>query len=181
MRKFQCNIFRISIFYLISSFLFSGCDAIYRFLDKEGAQEKELVGEVLPLEKNSTIEEIQTFLEIYGYNPGKIDGILGLRTRNAIERFQIDRGVKPTRFADQKTWQKLKIFKENKLILDRHLNVSLIQKILNKAGFDPGPNDGKLGQKTKKAVLRFQESHLLKVDGKIGYQTLKELATYLPL
>ena len=156
-----------------------GCDAIYRLLDKEGAEEKELVGDIIPYESNETVEEIQTLLYLYGYNAGKVDGVLGLRTRNAIEKFQKDNGLEPTRFADKATWEKLNIFKKNGLIEEGKLNVRLVQDLLKAAQFDPGKIDGKMGPKTKKAVLDFQEAHNLKVDGKIGYQTLTQLAQYL--
>ena len=55
---------RFSILWIVFlSFSIQGCDALYRVLDKEGAEEKELVGEVVPFEKNPTIEEIQMLLK----------------------------------------------------------------------------------------------------------------------
>lgn len=156
-----------------------GCDALYRLLDKEGAQEKELIGEVIPYEVNLVIEEIQSLLHLYGYNTGKIDGVLGLRTRNAIKKFQEDNGLKPSRFADQATWERLNIFKDNELVIKGRLNVRLVQVILTQTGFNPGKIDGKLGERTKSAVMKFQEAQGLKVDGKIGYQTLGKLATFI--
>lgn len=156
-----------------------GCDALYRLLDKEGAQEKELIGEVIPFEVNLIVEEVQSLLHLYGYNTGKIDGILGFRTRNAIEKFQEDNGLKPSRFADQATWERLNIFKDNELVIKGQLNVRLIQVLLKQAGFDPGKIDGKLGVRTKSAVFKFQEAQGLKIDGKIGFQTLSKLATFI--
>lgn len=158
-----------------------GCDALYRILDEEGAQEKELIGEVIPFEKNLVVEEVQGLLYLYGYNTGKVDGVLGLRTRNAIEQFQKDNGLEPSRFADQATWERLNIFKENELVIKGQLNILLIQTLLKKAGFNPGEIDGKLGARTKAAILKFQEAHGLKVDGKIGYQTLSKLVTFVPV
>jgi peptidoglycan hydrolase-like protein with peptidoglycan-binding domain len=164
---------------LVLCFVFSGCDVLYRLLDKEGAQEKALVGEIVPHERNSVVEEVQALLYLYGYNTGNNDGILGLRTRNAIEQFQKDNGLKSTRSIDQATWQKLNIFKENKLVVNGQLNVRFIQAILKEVGFNPGTIDGKMGEKTKVAIEKFQEAHGLKVDGKIGYQTLSKLATFI--
>jgi len=161
-------------------FVLCGCDAIYRLLDKEGAQEKELIGEVVPFEKNLVIEEVQGLLYLYGYNTGKIDGILGFRTRNAIAKFQSDNSLKPSRFVDQVTWERLNVFKNNELVIKGQLNIRLVQVLLKKAGFNPGEIDGKLGVRTKAAVLKFQEAQSLKVDGKIGYQTLSKLATFIP-
>ncbi len=160
-------------------FVLCGCDVLYRLLDKEGAQEKELIGDVIPFEKNLVIEEVQSLLYLYGYNTGKIDGIIGFRTRNAIEKFQRDNGLKPSRFADQATWKKLNIFIDNELVIKGQLNVRLIQVLLKEAGFSPGRIDGKLGARTKAAVLKFQEAQGLKIDGKIGFQTLSKLATFI--
>ena len=157
----------------------SGCDILYRALDKEGAEEKQLVGEIIPYEANPVVEEAQSLLYLYGYNSGKVDGMLGLRTRNALEKFQNDNGLKPSRSLDKATWERLNVFKGNKLIIERDLNVLLVQKLLKAAGLDPGDIDGKMGAKTKAAVLNFQEAHGLKADGKIGYQTLTKLAGFL--
>lgn len=164
---------------LLGVFLSGGCDFLYRLLDKEGAQEKALIGDVVPFEKNLIVEEVQALLHIYGYNTGKIDGVLGLRTRNAVEKFQADNGLDTTRFVDEATWEKLNVFKENKLIVEGKLNIRFIQTLLKEAGFDPGNIDGKMGPRTKRIVLEFQEAHQLKVDGKIGYQTLSQLAAFI--
>ena len=164
---------------LLSCVFFSGCDALYRLLDKEGAEEKALVGDIVPFESNATVEEIQSLLHLYGYNAGKIDGVLGLRTRDAIERFQKDNGLEPTRFADQATWEKMSVFKKNGLVVEGQLNIRLVQSLLKEAGFDSGKIDGKIGEKTTNAVIAFQKARKLKTDGKIGYQTLSQLAVFL--
>lgn len=168
---------------IISLFLCSslGCDFVYRLLNKEGAEEKAIVGEITPRERNLVVEEIQTLLKLYGYNAGNVDGVLGFRTREAIAQFQRDNALKESRFVDKATWQRLNIFKENKLVVNNELNIKLIQKVLKKAGFNPGQADGKMGDKTKKAVKAFQQAHGLTADGKIGYKTLLKLATYLPV
>lgn len=56
-----------------------------------------------------------------------------------------------------------------------------IQKALKKAGFDPGPIDGKLGAQTKQALIDFQTAHALKPDGVVGKATLKEMTPFLKL
>ena len=157
----------------------TGCDFIYRLLDKEGAQEKALVGEISPFEKNPVIEEIQTLLQVYGYNPGSVDGVLGLHTRNMIEKFQRDNDLEPSRFVDEKTWEKLIYFKQIGLVVDGQLNVTLLQQILNVAGFPVGEPDGKFGPRTKKSVEDFQKAHQLKADGRVGYKTMQALSQYM--
>ena len=46
-----------------------------------------------------------------------------------------------------------------------------LQKALVKAGFDPGPTDGRLGKKTRTAVKAFQKKNHLTADGVVGEKT----------
>ena len=168
--------FHFLIFLIIS---LSGCDRLYALLDKRGAEELKLVGESNVYEANPTVSEIQTLLKLYGYAPGRIDGVLGPATRRAIEKFQQDNGLEVTRFADKATWAKLSVFKDNGLVVNGALNVQLIQTLLKEAGFKLGKVDGRFGVKTQEAVQAFQKAHGLKVDGRIGYKTLSKLSEFL--
>ena len=53
-----------------------------------------------------------------------------------------------------------------------------VQRALLRAGYDPGPIDGKLGKKTKSAVKSFQRKKGLKADGTIGEKTWSALKKY---
>ena len=53
------------------------------------------------------------------------------------------------------------------------------QTALKAAGFYTGNLDGKMGPKTKKAIMEFQKAKGLKADGKIGPKTWAELEKYL--
>jgi N-acetyl-anhydromuramyl-L-alanine amidase AmpD len=156
-----------------------GCDAVYRLLQREGAEEKELLGEVVPFEYNAKVAEVQKILKLFGYRIGRADGALGANTREAIEAFQKDNGLKVSRFVDNATWEKMSQFENCGLLKEGELNMLSVQEALKKAGFDPGPIDGKVGQKTEKAILAFQEAHGLKPDGKIGLKTLNQLSLFL--
>ena len=164
---------------LVLCFVLTGCDLLYHMLHKEGAEEKELLGDMVPFQKNPAAQEVQALLSVYGYSPGKADGVIGLQTRNAIEEFQRDNGLSETRFVDKATWKKLMVFKENNLIVKGQLNVKLVQTALREAGFDPGAIDGKMGTKTKNAIKAFQRASGLTADGKIGYKTLAKLSEFL--
>ena len=155
-----------------------GCDVIYQVLHKEGAQEKEILGEIVPYEANEVVIEVQKRLKLYGYKIGKVDGVLGAHTRNAIAAFQEDSGIKVSRFVDNATWERLHVFDEYGLILDGELNIKTIQEALARAGTDPGPADGKLGRRTQTAIRDFQEQQGLKPDGKVGMKTLQKLSEY---
>ena len=54
-----------------------------------------------------------------------------------------------------------------------------IQAALKAANFYTGTIDGKLGPKTKKAIVEFQKAKGLKSDGKVGPRTWAELEKYL--
>jgi hydrogenase-4 component B len=45
---------------------------------------------------NALVLLIQTRLDALGFEPGPADGLIGPRTRDAIRRFQTDRGIAPT-------------------------------------------------------------------------------------
>jgi len=54
-----------------------------------------------------------------------------------------------------------------------------IQTALKAANFYNGNVDGKIGPKTKRAIVEFQKAKGLKADGKVGPKTLAELEKYL--
>ena len=157
----------------------TGCDFIYGLLQKEGAEEKKILGPIVPMQPNEQIRKVQTFLKLYGYSVGNPDGVLGTNTRIALGKFQEDNGLKPTRFVDYETWGRLQFHEEIGLIQDGKLHIAAVQQALKAAGFDPGPVDGRAGNKTWDALRSFQSSKGLKPDGRAGLKTLRELAQYL--
>ncbi|MCX7661527.1 MAG: peptidoglycan-binding protein [Candidatus Omnitrophica bacterium] len=62
-----------------------------------------------------TIKQIQTALRNGGYYDGQIDGIIGPKTRKAIESFQKDNGLKVDGIVGPKTWEKLKKYLEKEI------------------------------------------------------------------
>jgi peptidoglycan hydrolase-like protein with peptidoglycan-binding domain len=56
-----------------------------------------------------------------------------------------------------------------------------IQAALKAANFYTGSIDGKIGPKTKKAIVGFQKAKGLKADGKVGPKTWTELEKYLTI
>lgn len=156
-----------------------GCDFVYRILQKEGAEEKEILGVVVPTQPNEKVKEVQTLLKIYGYSVGNPDGTLGNNTRIALGKFQEDNHIKATRFVDYATWGRLKFHEDIGLIKDGKVHILTLQTALRAAGFDPGKVDGYAGHKTREALKSFQKAKGLKPDGRVGLQTLRQLAEYL--
>lgn len=54
-----------------------------------------------------------------------------------------------------------------------------IQAALKAANFYTGDIDGRIGPKTKRAIMEFQKAKGLKADGKVGPKTWAELEKYL--
>lgn len=54
-----------------------------------------------------------------------------------------------------------------------------IQLALKRANFYNGPADGKVGEKTKKAIKDFQKANGLPADGVVGKETWSKLKPYL--
>lgn len=54
-----------------------------------------------------------------------------------------------------------------------------VQAALKNAGFYAGTVDGKIGPKTKNAIMEFQKAKGLEADGKVGPKTWSVLSLYL--
>jgi len=169
------------VFLMCGIMAVSGCDRIYRMLQKEGAEELDLIGEARMHERNEKVAKVQQRLALFGYGIGTVDGILGTNTRNAVERFQYDTGIHPSRFIDHATWKQLMIFDECGLIMNDEINPYMVQVALKNAGYDIGKIDGKLGRQSTEMLKQFQEKEGLTADGKIGRRTFSALMRYLPV
>lgn len=166
-------------FFILTSFC-SGCDSVYRVLQKEGAEEKDLLGSVLPFEPNPAVLKVQKLLKLYGYNPGALDGKMGVNTRNAVQKFQQENQLPDHRFVDHQTWATLNQFGRSGLVINGQVNPRKVQAALLYSHSGPGMIDGKMGEKSKQALREFQKNNGLKADGKIGFKTLNKLNQYLP-
>ncbi len=60
---------------------------------------------------------------------------------------------------------------KSKLIRVLGVSVKALQEALAAAGLDPGPIDGRMGQKTKAAIKAFQKKNSLNADGVVGEKT----------
>ncbi len=153
-----------------------GCDFLLKILQRDLFEEKELFGDTYG--HNSKVEDLQKILKEIGYNPGSIDGLLGFRTRRAIKEFQKDYGLKETGYVNKKTWEVLNRIYQAEFDFEK-IDVNQTQSALKNAGFDPGPIDGKLGPKTKRAIKEFQKSKGLPRSREIDPKTWRELKKHL--
>lgn len=129
------------------------------------------------------IEMLQTRLRAAGFDPQRNDGVFDERTRGALEAFQKKSGVPVTGRLDPATWRRLE-----RAIIDTDQPASPLQrigeksgavkrteKLLAKAGFDPGEIDGLYSKETARAVRQFERRTNRPVNGEVGERDLAGL------
>ncbi|MFA6356094.1 MAG: peptidoglycan-binding domain-containing protein [Candidatus Omnitrophota bacterium] len=94
-----------------------------------------------------------------------------------IKPEQLEPNAPITEEMKEKTPQEIAV----QLAPDENTKNKQVQTALKNAGYDPGAIDGKLGQKSKKAIKDFQTANGFKADGKVGPKTWSKLSTYLSL
>lgn len=192
---------RLTAIILSFVFLCYGCNIVPKSVQYQKEEEK-LIGSTDIV--NPKIEEIQVILKNEGYETGNTDGTMGKETRDAIKAFQESLGIKSTGYIDEMTLTQLEELRRAKEALEPKKGRSAkakasglketagssqgkefrpttrdIQSALKKAGFDPGPVDGKMGSKTRQAIKDFQKSKGLVPDGVVGPKTWSALSKSL--
>lgn len=142
------------------------------------------------------VSALQTKLNQAGANL-EVDGVFGPQTENAVRRFQRDAGLSPDRIVGPKTHAVLHEATQRSAaapvnetraaaetpVIDRNRvlragaegpEVRDLQRRLNAQGYNVVA-DGKLGLKTARAVLDFQNRSGLHADGIFGTQTQRAL------
>jgi peptidoglycan hydrolase-like protein with peptidoglycan-binding domain len=111
------------------------------------------------------IQLVQELLKASGYNPGPIDGIVGPKTRLAMQKFKSGcatfedfLGI-PGKQLSQQTGetQTSKVSIPANASPDKE-QIRLLQERLKASGFYSGPIDGIFGAKTRSALQRYQAS-----------------------
>ena len=157
------------------------------------------------------VRSLQTMLRVIGEDnkqPISLipDGIYGNQTRNAVSKFQTDRGIPSTGVTDENTWQRIVVEYPDaltrigpaeplQLILnpgqvltkgESHPYLYLIQAMLiameEAYGSIPAPiMTGGLDPITADALASFQRLSLLPETGELDKVTWKHLARHYPL
>ena len=134
-------------------------------------------------DRGADVRRLQEILNELGIASGPPDAVFGPITATALRGFQRDAGITPdgiagsaTRIAldaryDPVTQQPDRIIR----LGDRGQDVVRLQELLAGSGYDPGPSDGIFGSRTNAAVLSFQETEGLRVDGLVGAMTKSRL------
>jgi peptidoglycan hydrolase-like protein with peptidoglycan-binding domain len=162
----------------------TSCAAWKSMADNSAQQEAGAVDGKFPASRKD-IELVQRQLRTAGFDPGPVDGILGLRTRTVLTAVQ-NTCPKINEFADNlsfpasvsekqksaalmsgsNTQQSLRpspsagAAKQTSTPVGAQTNeeIRILQLRLRDAGFDPGPFDGIMGQKTRSALQQYEAS-----------------------
>ncbi|WP_416898066.1 MAG: peptidoglycan-binding protein [Minwuia sp.] len=110
------------------------------------------------------VRSIQQLLADRGYDPGPADGLMGTRTGNAIRAFQKDAGLKVDGQPTDTLLAQLKSSGGGAASTARRPDpgkgdaeaITVLQFSLNLHGYDAGPEDGKMGARTRKAIESFR-------------------------
>ena len=126
------------------------------------------------------VRALQRHLTRAGDAPGPIDGRYGPRTEQAVARFQAAHGLQADGIAGPLTLAALSrpsvgLYPGAGYAGHGAGRVRALQRHLTRAGYAPGPIDGRYGPRTEQAVARFQAAHRLQADGIAGPQTLAHL------
>ncbi len=74
---------------------------------------------------NATVHQAQKRLKELGYDPGRIDGVWGKQTENAIEKFQNDNSLSMTGRIDSVTKNKLGLISAESSVLEKNITAKL--------------------------------------------------------
>lgn len=136
--------------------------------------------------RRPAVGQLQARLKAAGFDPQRTDGVFDERTRGALQAFQRASGVEPTGRLDTATWRHL-----SRTIIDsaepaspaqrvgeRSSAVRRTERLLQKAGFDPGEIDGLYSPATARAVRAFERRTQRPVNGELGERDLAGLKKF---
>jgi peptidoglycan hydrolase-like protein with peptidoglycan-binding domain len=141
--------------------------------------------------RGPAVAQLQRDLARAGFDPGGLDCVFGPKTASALRSFQAAHGLSVDGICGPKSWGALSgssfsapprasagapALQEGAT----GANVSRLQSLLSSAGFNPGGIDGDFGPRTRAAVMNYQESRGLGVDGVVGPQTWSALNGHAP-
>jgi peptidoglycan hydrolase-like protein with peptidoglycan-binding domain len=129
---------------------------------------------------------VQLLLTYHGFSPGKVDGIVGERTRAAITAFTAKHGLPAT--GDHKDLHAVLLEMLPPAADDRGALTSfapaapnaapdlrVFQSLLEYLGRSPGALDGKPGPRTRNAIAGFQRSRGAVTTGEVDAELLPAL------
>jgi peptidoglycan hydrolase-like protein with peptidoglycan-binding domain len=133
------------------------------------------VGALAKLEHGNSgaaVKELQQLLKDNNFYKGKIDGKYGDGTERAVRSFQEEKHLKVDGKVGDETWAMLKPSQAPEPKLKINDTGDAVKKL---QGLLKIKSDGKFGQKTKDAVIKFQKREGMNPDGVVGPDTWERL------
>lgn len=125
-----------------------------RAYNQQVKRQKEAIAKKVQVAKENRIRFAQAGLRTLGHRIGKIDGMLGSKSTNAIKKFQKKYKLSVSGELSDQTYTKMQT-----------IFLKETQRKLNYLGYQTGKPDGKMGDKTLKAMMSFRKHHKLQGNG----------------
>jgi len=129
----------------------------------------------LPANAKEQALAVQQALSGLGYQVGPQDGKMNGNTLEVLRTFQQDMGLPANGRTDAQTLEALGFCVSNDGSMDfpadRRRQLQTAQRLLAEQGYDPGPADGQMGNKTREALKQFQADRGLSQTGKVDAAT----------
>ena len=137
------------------------------------AKEAPSAARTAPVRGDPLVFRTQAALIELGYSPGDHDGQPGARTREAVRRFEKERGYRRAGRFDERLLRRLREAIEAGK--PAQAVIREIQTRLHRLGHPVGEIDGLPGPRTVAAVEAFQRDRGFPVDGRLGLSLLDRL------
>ena len=134
---------------------------------------------------SADVELIQKTLKDQGFYGSTVDGVTGPATQSAIRAYAKENGIAGKADLQQAVLEHIQYTRQLRDAIKittppeddgiSQKTVQLIQTGLSELGYDPGPVDGKVGQKTQDAIRDFQRDRALVPTGEPSSEILTEL------
>ena len=145
-------------------------------------------GNTIQLKYDPVVESVQRELAAAGYYKGTIDGVVGRKTRAAIEDYQRKAGIEINGEPSQDLADHIRFTREVEEAAlftgsiepdpdaEARARIRRVQTGLAELAYSPGEINGELTRQTRQAILAFQRDRKLPETGEISDQLLAELA-----
>ncbi|BAB05014.1 peptidoglycan-binding protein [Halalkalibacterium halodurans] len=135
--------------------------------------------------RGEEVKIVQNQLNRLGFNVGTADGIFGSGTEQGVKDFQTSRNLQVDGIVGQETWNRLMSSSSSGEGINNNVPypgvllslgatgdlVRSVQRQLNSNHYNAGVVDGIFGGQTQQAVMNFQRTNGLSVDGIVGRLT----------
>jgi peptidoglycan hydrolase-like protein with peptidoglycan-binding domain len=138
------------------------------------------------------VKQAQQMLGELGYDAGRPDGLLGVRTHRSIRSFQRDHGLAidgqyseallaqlKSRLANVRQKRGMAVDGVRASAVGFNPRIKELQQMLGELGYNVGRADGLLGAETHKSISAFQRDHGIEIDGQYSEALLAQLRSRL--